>query len=441
MTSPVIGYAGLTHLGINSAAAAAARGFSVIAFDNNLSVVEAIGNGDMPVLEPDLAETIAGNIGRLKFTADPAELTTCDIIYVAADVPTDDTGSSDLTPIEQIIDLVNKSMRIDALLVILCQVPPGFTRTVNRPTATLYYQVETLIFGRAMERAMHPERFIIGCADPELPFPGALSTFLKAFDCPILPMRFESAELAKISINMCLVASISVANTLAEICENIGADWSEIVPSLHLDRRIGGYCYINPGLGIAGGNLERDLATILRLAEAHGTDGEVVAAWVANSKHRKTWARKALDREVLEDHPNAIVAVLGLAYKENTHSTKNSPSLTLLDTLTNTDVRVFDPVVDDAQFAANITQTGSISDAVKDADVLMVMTPWPEFQHLDLAEIANDMRNHTLIDPFRVFSPADAKAAGFSYHTLGLAPQRNNRASSASEEENSCSNI
>src|SRR5437660_5333555 len=79
-------------------------------------------------------------------------------------------------------------------------------------------------------------------------------------------MRYESAELAKIAINCCLVSSISVANTLAELCECLGAAWSEIAPALKLDRRIGQHAYLAPGLGIAGGNLERDLATVCKLA-------------------------------------------------------------------------------------------------------------------------------------------------------------------------------
>jgi UDPglucose 6-dehydrogenase len=82
---------------------------------------------------------------------------------------------------------------------------------------------------------------MVGCPDPAQPLPPALRAYLEAFGCPILPMRLESAELAKVSINCCLVASITVANTLAELCEEIGADWSEIAPALKLDRRIGPY--------------------------------------------------------------------------------------------------------------------------------------------------------------------------------------------------------
>ena len=181
----------------------------------------------------------------------------------------------------------------------LCQVPPGFTRRLPLDPARLFYQVETLVFGRAVERATKPERFIVGCADPARPLPEAYATLLGAFDCPILPMRYESAELAKIAINCCLVASVSVANTLADLSERIGADWHEIAPALRLDRRIGPYSYLAPGLGIAGGNLERDLATVLRLSEATGSEASVIAAFINNSRSRRDWVLRLIHREVL----------------------------------------------------------------------------------------------------------------------------------------------
>src|SRR6185436_17550829 len=175
-----------------------------------------------------------------------------------------------------------------------------------------------------------PERFIVGCADPAEPLPPALRTYLEAFGCPILPMRFESAELSKIAINCYLVSSISVANTLAELCEGIGAVWGEIAPALKLDRRIGQHAYLSPGLGIAGGNLERDLATVIRFADERGTDAGIVRAWLANSRHRRDWALRRLHEHVLSKVADPALAVLGLAYKQDTHSTKNSPSLALL---------------------------------------------------------------------------------------------------------------
>ena len=124
-------------------------------------------------------------------------------------------------------------------------------------------------------------------------------------------MRYESAELAKISINMFLVASVTTTNMLAELCEKVGADWAEIVPSLRLDQRIGTYAYLKPGLGIAGGNLERDLATVMSYAQSHSTDASIVAAWTAHSLYCKNWAWRKLNELVLSQMPNAQIAVLG----------------------------------------------------------------------------------------------------------------------------------
>ncbi len=192
------------------------------------------------MLEPDLDELVRRNGKAQTFTSAITDLGKCDVVYIAPDVPTNDLGESDLTGIRKLIEAVTVVLRPDAVLVVLCQVPPGFTRGLAAPpTERRYYQVETLVFGRAVERATQPERYIIGCADPAKPLDPRFRAVLAAFDCPILPMRYESAELAKISINMCLVASVGVANTMAELCEQIGAVWSEIVPSLKLDKRIG----------------------------------------------------------------------------------------------------------------------------------------------------------------------------------------------------------
>lgn len=421
MKMPVIGYAGMTHLGLVSAAAAAGHGFDVVCFDPDAKLIERLKRGDLPISEPGLPELLVRHGEQLLFSARLADLGRCDAVYISVDVPTDDQGRSDLDPVRSLIDQVSTAMSESAILVVLSQVPPGFTRSLNFPKERLIYQVETLVFGRAVERAMEPERFIVGCDDPLSPLPSAVQTYLLAFSCPILPMRYESAELAKISINFCLVASVSVANTLAEVSEVIGADWSEISPALRLDRRIGQYSYLNPGLGIAGGNLERDLRTVLTIAEPMGTELGVVRAWIANSQHRKNWPRRTLDKHVLGTNPNAKIAVLGLAYKENTHSTKNSPALSLVEQLKGMDVTVHDPVVstDIVPFARS---AGCAIEAASGADVLVIATPWPQFRNISIVELARVMRGRTILDPFRVLNGASAAANGFSYHTLGAPP-------------------
>ncbi len=422
MNAPVVGFAGLTHLGLTSAAASAARGFQTVGYADEPQLVARLARHDLHVLEPGLPELLRENASRILFSADPQALARCDIVYVSVDVPTDEGGASDLAPIHGMIEAVRGAMQPEALLVVLCQVPPGFTRALPIPAHRLYYQVETLVFGNAVERALHPERVIVGCSDTEAPLDRRLAAFLSAFDAPVLAMKYESAELAKIAINMCLVASISVANTMAEICEHVGADWSEIAPSLRLDRRIGAYSYLTPGLGFAGGNLERDLATVARLAETHGTDGGVVAAWRANSRHRRDWAWRTLREHVLDRSPQARVGVLGLAYKENTHSTRNSPALALLEHLADRPVRVFDPAVPASAAGPRSIGAGSAAAVADGVDALCIMTPWPQFKSLEPADLAARMRGRTVIDPYRVLAARKVREAGLDYHTLGAAP-------------------
>lgn len=336
-------------------------------------------------------------------------------------MPTDDQGRSDLGPIRTLIETVDGALGADAILIVLSQVPPGFTRRLARVPARLYYQVETLVFGAAVERALKPERFIVGAAEPRAPLPSALQTFLGAFGCPVLPMRYESAELAKISINLCLVGSIGIANTLAELCESVGADWGEIVPSLRLDRRIGPYAYLAPGLGIAGGNLERDLATVCHLADKHGTDAGIIRASLANSAHRRDWAFRELQALALAGADDPLIAILGLAYKENTHSIKNSASLALIEALRPYRIRCFDPVVPPSAVAFH-PRAQAAKDALEacaGADALAVMTPWPAFRGLDPAALAKAMAGRVVIDPYGVLDAAACRAAGLVYRRLG----------------------
>ncbi|MFQ5955502.1 MAG: UDP binding domain-containing protein, partial [Kiloniellales bacterium] len=327
---------------------------------------------------------------------------------------------SDLGPIFELCARAAGGLKDGAVLVILCQVPPGFTRGLELDPARLYYQVETLVVGQAVERGLGPDRFIVGCADPAAPLAPALRRYLEAFDCPILPMRYESAELAKIAVNMCLAAQVGVANTMAELCEKLGADWGEIVPALKLDRRIGPHAYLRPGLGIAGGNLERDLATVCSLAEASGSDAHLARALIADSAYRKDWALRVLRETALHGGAEAVVAVLGLAYKENTTCTRNAPALALMAALKGHRLRVYDPAVAAADLPlAGLEQMPSALAACEGADALAIMTPWAEFRSLAPAEVAAALAGNTVVDPYGVLDAARCRKAGLDHRTLG----------------------
>lgn len=427
MSDITVGFAGMTHLGIVSSAAVASKNFKVICFDEDTSLISRLRDRKLPIVEPDLDDLVRVNGLRQVFTDDITDLHDCDVVYIAPDVPTDDEGKSNLDGIRALINRVVSALNKNAILVVLCQVPPGFTRELKGwPADQLYYQVETLVFGRAVERATKPERYIIGCNDPQKPLPLAFQSILTAFDCPLLPMRYESAELAKISINCCLVASVSVANTLAELCEKIGADWSEIAPALKLDRRIGAFSYLSPGLGIAGGNLERDLATVLRFADHHGADAGVVSAWIANSRYRRNWAIKTIMSELLDAHEDSKLCIWGLAYKENTHSIKNSPSLATISQLPNkTKLQVTDPIVPGTVVDRSlVTYFDKHEQALSGADALLILTPWPQYRNFDPIKIKEKLNGKLVLDPYAVLDERACVSAGLDYLTLGKPPVR-----------------
>lgn len=424
------GFVGLSHLGIHYALATAAMGFEVLGFHPSEQSVAEFQQGRFPIEEPGLGELFDSCKTRLAFTASPQDLAQCDLVFVALDVLTDDQNNSRLEPLSALIASVVPHLRTGATLVVLSQVSPGFTRQLREELASsgkaleVVYQVETLIFGRAVERALHPERYIVGVANPAEPPPASLQRWHQSFGCPVLLMKYESAELAKIAINFFLVSSVTTTNTLAEVCENIGADWSEIIPALRLDARIGPKAYLSPGLGIAGGNLERDLRTVQALAAQHQLETGIVSAWQKNSLHRRDWVLRKLRDLLPLDQPDTRVGIWGLAYKENTHSVKNSPCLALLASLETVAKRAFDPAVKSLPGSyPNLQLVETALDACDGADALLIVTPWSQFADIQPASIAARMRGNVILDPFSVVSADRCVAAGLSHHALGRPPR------------------
>jgi UDPglucose 6-dehydrogenase len=190
---------------------------------------------------------------------------------------------------------------------------------------------------------------------------------------------------------------------------------------LRLDKRIGPSAYLAPGLGLAGGNIERDLATVVSLSGEHGTEAGIACAALANSRHCRDWPLRTLHAELLGRMPDASLAILGLAYKENTHSVKNSPSIALIRHLSRWPLRVYDPLVPAATAPHPcIIPATSAFDAAQGADALVIMTPWSEFRSLAPADIARAMRGRLVLDPYRVLDRKAASAAGLDHRTLGV---------------------
>ena len=400
----------------------------MVAFDQDQRRSALLNDGELPISEPGLAELLHCHRNHIRFTSEIEEIEKCSLIYISNDVSTDTANQSDVSAITRLVETIVSRLKPNSVLVILSQVPPGFTRQLvsrfenelSQNGIQVYYQVETLVFGNAVERATKPERFIVGCMDSAVGLVDQYQQLLSRFGCPILRMGYESAELAKIAINSMLVSAVSATNMLAEICEKIGADWSEIAPALRLDKRIGSNAYLNPGLGIAGGNLERDLATLRNLAQERGTDAGLVDEWIELSSYRRDWVLRILHREIMPLRPKPVVAVWGLAYKADTDSIRNSPALAMVETLVGFTVRAYDPIaVLPDRLRSKVLQCASALEASRGADVLIVMTPWPEFSSYDVSQLNENMAGHFLIDPFGMLASRVRGESNLSYFRLG----------------------
>lgn len=404
---PKIGVLGLSHLGIVTSIGFAAKGFEVIGVDINQELVLECIQGRFPIQEPLLDETFAKARDYLKFTIEFETLKSCDLIYIAKDVPTDSNGNSDLHVITELISLTSNYYSENAVVVILCQVSPGFARKINESLRQkIVYQVETLVFGNAINRALFPERLIIGKETLNESIDPSLLVLLESFKCPIVEMNYESAELTKIAINLFLASSVTTTNALTEICEKIGADWSQISPALKLDERIGPKSYTEPGLGISGGNIERDIRTIINLGLNSNTDVALFDSFIENSNNRKNWPIYILNKLRSEGFSIHRIAIWGLAYKKDTNSIKNSPAIYLIEQIYGkTEIVVTDPVVNLPKYLTSKVkvETDPLK-VVRNADCLLVMTDWAKYYEYSLSEIINLMRIKIVIDPFGIFA-------------------------------------
>ena len=412
-----IGFIGLSHLGLVSSLACSTFNNKVICYDKNLKHILELQKGVFNIDEPHLNTIYKNNNKNIFFTNNFKKINDCDIVYLSIDIKTRSNGASDLREVKELIKIINYELSKKIILVILCQVPPSFTRNINWPKKNLYYQVETLIFGNAFERALKPERIIVG-AERKNNVNKKYLSYLNKFKCPLLFMNYESAELAKISINLFLIAQVTTTNSIAELANKINADWVDVKKSLFLDRRIGKYSYLNPGLGISGGNLERDLKSMIDLSNRYKTNSKLFKSFKQLSEYNKKWLPKKL-LFLINKHPvNKInIGILGLTYKKNTHSIKNSPSIMFINANKDKNFLVYDPSMP-SYTAKNVKIVQSYNEVLENSNVLLIMNDWDEYREITLSNLNKLRYPKIIIDPFSMFLHLNLNKKKFVYESL-----------------------
>ena len=392
-----IGFVGMTHLGLCYLAACAHKKFAVKGFDLDREKINNLNNLILEHDEPMLKKILNKNKKKIRFSKNFRELNKLDIVFISLDVKTNNYGEADFRPLLNLINKVKKNINKKANLVILSQVRPGFTTKINFEKKRLFYQVETLIFGQAISRAINPERIIVGSFNNK-EINKKYRTFLNKFQCPIIKMNYESAELSKISINIFLASSISISNMLARTCKNISADWSQVVTALKLDKRIGPHAYLKPGLGISGGNLERDLFSIKKIMQSDNHGKNIINSFIKNSEYMKDWVYRILNKKLKK---NMIIGILGLAYKDNTNSTKNSPSIKLLKKIKSNKVLAYDPIAKVKNYK-NFKQLKDIKIVLKKSHLILLMTDWKNTIKLNNFMKKINLKSKIAIDPYNL---------------------------------------
>ena len=417
MTNFKIGFIGLTHLGLVSSLVAAIKGFKVISYDFDKKKIDSIVKNNIHLNEPKYKSLLNKNKKKITFTHDFEQLNQCKLVFFSYDTPINSNNSPDyqfiISRINKLILKLNKETEI----VILSQVYPGFTEQIKWPKNKLFYQVETLVFGKAIERANKPERLIIGCNNKSNFQKSFLNRYLKKFNSKILVQNYKSAELSKISINLFLISSINTSNMISEMCEKTGSSWIQISEVLKSDKRIGKNAYLNPNLNLGGTNLLRDLSVFKQLSSNYAVNSKLVDAWIYNNNYYKKWIFNKLDN--ISNITSKRISILGLTYKEDTDSIKNSISIEIIKKYSNHKITAYDPMIKMINFNFKCNIAKSIKDCISNFDILLLMTPWKEFYNLKIKKF--DLKNKIIIDPHNILLTElkKNKYKKLTYHSLG----------------------
>ena len=396
-------FAGLTHLGVCMSIGAHEGGADVVAFDTNTSRVEDVRRANFDAAEPGVVDFLREPHPKYHVTDNVEHLLDADMIMITLDTVLNESGANDDSEVAALLEFLATRVPTQMPIVVASQVRPGFSRRHRSLHPELYYFMETLIFGRGLERATHPERYIMGVANTSAVLPPALQQYLDMGNCPIHVMSYESAELTKLSANFVLSASITAANSLADLAQRLGANWIDIEAALRQDQRIGAKSYISAGLGIGGANLIRDLSGIKEIGDRLGADSSLAITMLHHSAYMHDWVLREI-AQLRRGRSIRSMAVLGLAYKPGTQSMRGGAGIDLVETFESClDMWVHDPAVPlppRAQESQAIA-VESVETAMLKCDVIAITTPWPEYSSA-LQQYLSTAPEVVILDPFRI---------------------------------------
>jgi UDPglucose 6-dehydrogenase len=420
-----IGVIGTGYVGLVTAAGFAELGNDVWCVDIDAEKIRALEAGRIPIYEPGLEALVARNRERMHFSTDLAVAAEhARLLFVAVGTPPTYSGDADLSAVHAVVDALPHSDR--HALVMKSTVPCGTGDHIKRRFAEhgkgfAYVSCpEFLKEGSAVEDFLHPDRVVVG---DDGDWAGEAVVELYApLDAPLIRTDIKSAEMVKLASNAFLATKISFINEIANVCEETGADVVEVARGMGLDDRIGSK-FLQAGIGYGGSCFPKDVQALKQLAGNSGYHFQLLNAVIEVNELQKRRVIAKLQKHLGGTLVGREIALLGLAFKPNTDDMREASSLVLSARLLadGAQVRAYDPVAEEEarKLISGVAFSPSALEAVAGADAVVLVTEWPEFRELDLAEMARRMRGRLLVDGRNFLEPAAAAEAGLTYEGVG----------------------
>jgi len=423
---------GAGYVGLVTGSCFADLGNDVICVDNDVSKIKKLRAGKVPIYEPGLEEMIKLNAkeGRLLFSSDVKEaVKKSEIIFICVGTPPKDNGEADLTFVEHVSRDIAVSMSSYKLIVDKSTVPVNTgewvekTIKANNPNDVKFdvaSNPEFLREGSAIKDFMSPDRVVIGVKSKTAR--DMLIKLYKPLKSEIVITDIKSAELIKHAANSFLAMKISFINSIANVCDKLGADVNEVAHGIGMDKRIG-KSFLSAGIGFGGFCFPKDLGAFIRISEKCGYDFGILKEVQRVNEMQKSVLIKKIE-EMIWNLQDKTIGVLGLSFKPDTDDIRYSPPIDIISILVKEGVmvRAYDP-------AAMAKAKGVLDKAVKlckdayevakDCDCLIIATEWNEFKELDLKKIKKLMRQPVIIDGRNIYDPETVKSLGFKYSGIG----------------------
>jgi len=435
MMFQTIGVLGLGHVGLPTAVGFAELGWAVIGTDSDAAKVAKIAQGQSPFYEPDLEPLLWKNLeaGRLQVTSDVgAAVRMSDILFICVGTPQNPDGSADLSQVEAVIRTVAENLNGYKLIVEKSTVPVQTAQWIKR-TILRYAKGEAefdvavspefLREGTAVHDFFHTDRIVIG-VESERAKEWLLALY-RPLNAPIVVTDVNTAELIKHAANSFLALKISFINMIADLCEIVGADVTEVAKGIGLDKRIAPY-FLQAGIGYGGYCLPKDLKAFLHIAEEHKVDfGLLKEVERINEARIDKFVRKV--KEALWVLKDKTLAIWGLAFKPNTDDIREAPSLKLIPRLLEegANLRLYDPAAMDnvrqifPEEPSRLRYCATALEAATGAHAVLLVTEWDEFRQMDWASLKEVMALPVIVDGRNCLDPQTLSAAGFEYYGMG----------------------